>query len=85
MNALRALPVFLSLTLLLCCRGPSPKPLPPPEVQGEVSPERIKRIINERVKSIRSVEVVNHHIEKGTIRGKIQGTPFLQEAEQVEA
>ena len=56
MNALRALPVFLSLTLLLCCRGPSPKPLPPPEVQGEVSPERIKRIINERVKSIRSVE-----------------------------
>lgn len=56
MNALRSIPIFLSLTLLLCCKGPSPKPLPPPEVQGEISPERIKGIINERIKSIRSVE-----------------------------
>jgi len=56
MNAVRAVLIFLSVSLLLCCKGPSPKPLPPPEVQGEVSPERIKRIINERIKSIRSVE-----------------------------
>jgi len=56
MNAVRAVLIFLSVTLLLCCKAPSPKPPPPPEVQGEVSPERIKRIINERIKSIRTVE-----------------------------
>jgi outer membrane lipoprotein-sorting protein len=55
-SALRALSISLLLTLLLCCKAPSPKPLSPPEVQGERSPERIKQFINERIKSIRTVE-----------------------------
>jgi len=55
-SALRALLVLLSLSLLLCCKGPSTKPLPPPEVKGEISTERIKQIINERTRSIQTVE-----------------------------
>jgi outer membrane lipoprotein-sorting protein len=61
MNALKlparwALLIFSTLPLLLCCKGPSTKPSPPPEVKGEKSPERIKRIINERTRSIQTVE-----------------------------
>ena len=53
---LQTLLIFLSLALLLSCQGPSTKPLPPPEVEGERSPKRIKQIINERIRLIRTVE-----------------------------
>lgn len=53
---LRALLIFLSWALLLSCKGPSIKPLSPPEVEGERSPKWIERIINERIRSIRTVE-----------------------------
>jgi outer membrane lipoprotein-sorting protein len=56
LSTLRALLIFLSLALLLSCKGPSEKPLPPPEVEGERSPRRIKHIINERIRSIQTVE-----------------------------
>ena len=56
LSALWALLVFSSLALLLSCKGPSVKPVSPPEVKGERSPKRIKRIINERIRSTRTVE-----------------------------
>ena len=61
MNALRlstlqTLFILLSLALLLSCKGPSEKPLSPPEVKGERSPRWIKHIINERIRSIQTVE-----------------------------
>lgn len=56
LSALWVLLVFSSLALLLSCKGPSVKPLYPPEVKGELSPKRVKRIINDRVRSIRTVE-----------------------------
>jgi outer membrane lipoprotein-sorting protein len=62
---LRALLIFLSLTLLLSCKAPSIQPLSPPEVKGERSPKRIKRIINERIRSIRTVEGRLSIVSKG--------------------
>ena len=56
LSAVRTPLILLSLALLVCCKGPSTKPLPPPEMKGEQSPERMKRIINERTRSIRTVE-----------------------------
>jgi len=53
---LRALLILLSSALLLSCKAPSIRPPSPPEVKGERSPKRIKRIINERIRSIRTVE-----------------------------
>ena len=65
LSALWILIILSSLALLLSCKGPSTKPLPPPEVKGERSPERIKRIINERIRSIRTVEGHLTIISKG--------------------
>gem|GEM_PF-2124031 len=52
----RALLLCLSLALLLSCKGPRVKSISPHEVKGERSPKLIKRIINERIRSIRTVE-----------------------------
>jgi len=56
LSALWALLILSSLALLLCCKGPSVKPVPPPEVEGEKSPQQIKQIINKRIRSIRTLE-----------------------------
>ncbi len=70
MNALKfstlwVLLIFSSGALLFSCKGPSTKPLPQLEVKGGRSPEGIKRIINERVRSIQTVEGHLTIISKG--------------------
>lgn len=57
--------IFLSLAFLVSCRGPSTKPPSPPEVKGDRSPQRIKQIINERIRSIRTVEGQLTIVSKG--------------------
>lgn len=61
MNALKLRPywsllLISFLALLVSCRGPSATYPPSPRVEGERSPERIKHVINERIRSIRTVE-----------------------------
>lgn len=89
MNALRlstlqTLLLFLSLALLLSCKGPSTKPLPPPEVEGERSPRRIKHIINERIRSIQTVEGHLTIVSKGgTYPGRCKALLFFKRPSQL--
>ena len=55
-SALWSLLIASSLSLLFSCKGPSTKPLPSPELEGKRSPEEIQQIIDERIRSIRTVE-----------------------------
>lgn len=82
--ALRALLILLSLALLLCCKGPSTKPLLPPEVKGEKSPERIKRIINERTRAIQTVEGQLTIVSKGgSSPGRCKAVLFFKRPSQL--
>ena len=67
LSSLWVLLIFSSAALLVSCKAPSTKPLPQPqlEVKEERSPERIKQIINERVRSIQTVEGHLTIISKG--------------------
>lgn len=84
LSALWALLVFSSLALLLSCKGPSEKPLSPPEVEGERSPRRIKHIINERIRSIRTVEGHLTIVSKGgTYPGRCKALLFFKRPSQL--
>jgi outer membrane lipoprotein-sorting protein len=65
LSTLWVLLIFSSAPLLVSCKAPSIKALPQLEVKGEKSPERIKRIINERLRSIQTVEGHLTIISKG--------------------
>ncbi len=70
MNALKlstlwALLIFSSAPLLVSCKTPATKALPQLEMKEERSPERIKQIINERLRSIQTVEGHLTIISKG--------------------
>jgi outer membrane lipoprotein-sorting protein len=84
LSALRVLLIFLSLALLSSCKAPSTKPLSPLEVKGERSPKRIKRIINERIKSIRTVEA---HLtivsKKEPYAGRFKASLFFKRPDQL--
>lgn len=82
--AMRALLIVCSLSLLLCCKAPSTKPLPPPEAPGERSPEQIKRIINERIRSVQTVEGHLTIIAKGgATPGRCKAVLFFKRPSQL--
>ena len=84
LSALWVLLVFSSLALLLSCKGPSVKPLYPPEVKGERSPKRVKRIINDRVRSIRTVEAqVTIISKKKPYAGRYKALLFFKRPSQL--
>ena len=65
LSAVGVLLILSSLALLVSCKGPPTKPPAPPEVKGDRSPQQIKRIINERIRSIRTVEGQLTIVSKG--------------------
>jgi outer membrane lipoprotein-sorting protein len=89
MNSLRLLPLSVllmvsSLVPLSSCKGPSTKSLTPPEVKGERSPERIKELINERSRSIRTVEAQLTIIsKKEPYAGRYKALLFFKRPDQL--
>jgi outer membrane lipoprotein-sorting protein len=88
MNALKlstlwVLLIFSSAPLLVSCKAPATKALPQLEVKGERSPESIKRIINERLRSIQTVEGHLTIISKGgPSPGRCQALLFFKRPSQ---
>jgi len=84
LSDLRALLIVSSLSLLLCCKGPSTKPLPSPEAAGERSPELVKRMINERIRSVQTVEGDLTIVAKGgATPGRCKAVLFFKRPSQL--